>query len=50
MKGKSNCVVCGRRTSDGIVVCSLCASQLGTPRERSEESISSFKIERRRRS
>jgi hypothetical protein len=44
------CVVCGERVDAGVIVCCECAKQLGTPRERSEGSILSFKIEKRRRS
>jgi uncharacterized Zn finger protein (UPF0148 family) len=45
------CVVCGRPTSDGIVVCPSCGKGLGEPkRARTEDAILSFKVERRRRS
>ena len=46
---RKRCIVCGRPTSDGIVVCPSCAKGLGEPkRARTEDVILSFKIERRR--
>ena len=44
------CVVCHEPVGRDIVVCEQCARRLGTPRQRTEEAIQKFKIERRERS
>jgi len=43
------CVVCGQSLPDDRIVCVKCAKNLGQPQERSERSIESLKIEKRRR-
>jgi len=42
------CVVCDQLLPDDRIVCVECAENLGRPQERSERSVESFRVERRK--
>lgn len=49
MKGNWRCVVCNESVPQDVIVCPLCAKNLGEPmRARSEDAIMAFKIDKRR--